>query len=168
MQLATVRILSACVLAALSSGAAPAFAATDTTTFQVSATIAQDCNLSASNLSFGAYDASSGSVLDGSSSISVYCSNGTAYSVALSVGTGGGSFTGRTLNGGGGNLGFNLYTTAGRTIVWGDGTGATNAISGSGTGLLTAVTHTVYGRIAAGQDLAAGTYTSTITVTVTF
>ncbi len=150
------------------AGVTPVMAATDTSTFTVSATIVQDCNLSATNLVFGNYDASDGSPLDGTTPINVYCSSGTPYSLALNVGSGGGTFTGRTMSGGGGNLGFNLYTSAAHSVVWGDSTGATNTVSGTGAGLLTAATHTVYGRIAAGQDLAPGAYASTITVTVTF
>ena len=154
--------------AAMIAGIAQVMAATDTTTFTVSATIVQDCNLSATNLAFGNYDAAGGSPLDATSPIDVYCSNGTPYSLALNVGSGGGTFASRTMSGGGGNLGFNLYTSAAHTVVWGDGTGATAAIDGTGVGLLTAATHTVYGRVASGQDLAPGAYASTITVTVTF
>jgi spore coat protein U-like protein len=155
--------------AALSLGAASAVpAATDTTTFTVSASIVADCNLSAANLSFGAYDASSGTPLDATSSINVYCSNGLTYDVALNIGSGGGTFATRTLASGGNTLNFNLYSNAGRSSIWGDGTGSTATVAGSGAGLLTAATHTVYGRIPSGQERTDGSYASTITVTVTF
>lgn len=148
--------------------ASPALAATDTTTFTVSANIVADCNLSATNLAFGSYDAAGASPLDATSSISVYCSNGLAYDMALNVGSGGGTFTTRTLASGGNTLNFNLYSNAGLSTIWGDGTGTTGTLSGTGTGLLSAIAHTVYGRIASGQDRAIGSYASTITVTVTF
>lgn len=145
-----------------------AHAATDTATFSVSASIADACDVQATNHSFGAYSPASGTALDGTSTVSVYCTVGTAYTLALNVGTGGGNFTGRLMASGGNSLGYNLYTTAGRTTVWGDGSGATATQSGSGTGLLTAVTHTVYGRIPINQDSAPGSYSSTVTVTLTF
>jgi spore coat protein U-like protein len=69
---------------------------------------------------------------------------------------------------GGNQMSYNLYTTNARSTVWGDGSGSTGTISGNGSGLLTAAQHIVYGRIAINQDVAPGSYTSTVTVTVTF
>jgi spore coat protein U-like protein len=69
---------------------------------------------------------------------------------------------------GGNELVYNLYTSAARTTVWGDGSGATSTVSGVGAGLLTASTHTVYGRIGVNQDANPGSYSSTVTVTLTF
>ncbi len=143
-------------------------AGTSTTTFPVSAVINSACSVTASALTFGAYNPTSGSPLDGTSTISVYCTVGSAYTVALDIGTGGGAFTTRSIANGGNVLDYNLYTSSARTTVWGDGTGATSTVAGSGAGLLTPSTQTVYGRVSALQDKPAGTYTSTITVTVTF
>jgi spore coat protein U-like protein len=143
-------------------------AGTSTTTFPVSAVINSACSVTASALSFGAYNPTSGSPLDGTSAISVYCTVGSAYAVALDVGTGGGAYAARTIANGANVLDYNLYTSGAHTTVWGDGTGSTSTVAGSGSGLLTASTQTVYGRVSALQDKPAGTYTSTITVTVTF
>jgi spore coat protein U-like protein len=149
---------------------APMFcdASTSTTTFPVSAVINSACSVTASALSFGAYNPTSGSPLDGTSAISVYCTVGSTYTVALDIGTGGGGYTARAIANGANVLDYNLYTSSARSTVWGDGTGATSTVAGTGAGLLTASTQTVYGRVAALQDKPAGTYTSTITVTVTF
>ena len=58
---------------------------------------------------------------DSTSTIGVNCTGTTPYSIDLDVGSGGGSFVNRTLaNGTGGTLIYNLYTTAARTVVWGD------------------------------------------------
>jgi spore coat protein U-like protein len=168
MHRSVARIVGALAATLAMVGAPAVLAATDTTTFTVSANIVADCNLSATNLSFGTYDAAAGSALDGTSTVSVYCSNGLSYDIALNVGSGGGTFATRSLANGGNTLNFNLYSNAGRTTIWGDGTGSTSTVTGSGSGLLSAVTHTVYGRVAAGQDRAIGSYASTITVTVTF
>jgi spore coat protein U-like protein len=164
------RIYRRCVTAAALTLIAPMFcdAGTATTTFPVSAVISSACSVTASALSFGAYNPTSGSPLDGTSAISVYCTVGSAYTVALDIGTGGGGYTARAIANGANVLDYNLYTSSARTTVWGDGTGATSAVAGSGAGLLTPSTQTVYGRIAALQDKPAGTYTSTITVTVNF
>lgn len=157
----------AIVVALLACGVPHAMAATDTTTFAASATVLSDCNLTASDMAFGNYDATAGA-LDASSAIAVYCTLGTNYTISLNVGTGGGTYVGRTLNNGANTLNFNLYTNAARTTVWGDGTAATSTVAGTGGGLLTAANHTVYGRVTAGQERPLGLYSSTIVVTVTF
>src|SRR5437868_9911714 len=110
-------------------------AGTTTTTFPVSAVINSACSVTASALSFGAYNPTSGSPLDGTSSISVYCTVGSAYTVALDIGTGGGAYTARGIANGANVLDYNLYTSSARTTVWGDGTGATSTVGGSGAGL---------------------------------
>ena len=145
-----------------------ATAATDTATFSVTANIVDACDVQATNHAFGAYSPSSSTALDATSTLSVYCTVGTSYSLALNVGSGGGTFTGRKMVSGGNELLYNLYTSSARTTVWGDGSGATGTVSGSGTGLLTAATHTVYGRIGVNQDVNPGSYSSTVTVTLTF
>ena len=65
-------------------------------------------------------------------------------------------------------LQYNLYKDAAYAQIWGNGTGGTvtlvNTNSGSGVG----PTHTIYGRIPAGQDLPVGVYTDTIVITITF
>jgi spore coat protein U-like protein len=143
-------------------------AATDTATFNVTASIVDACDVQAANLAFGNYSPSAGSALDGSSSVSVYCTVGTPYALALNVGSGGGTYAARKMLSGSNEIVYNLYTSAARTTVWGDGTSSTGTVSGTGAGLLTASAHTVYGRIGIGQDSAPGAYTSTITVTLTF
>ncbi len=145
-----------------------AVAATDDATFSVTASVLAACDVQATNHAFGTYSPASGTPLDGSSTVSVYCTVGTPYTLSLNVGTGGGTFASRKMTSGSNELLYNLYTASNRTTVWGDGSGSTNTISGNGTGLLTAATHTVYGRVTTAQDVAPGSYTSTVTVTVTF
>jgi spore coat protein U-like protein len=86
----------------------------------------------------------------------------------LNVGTGGGTFSARTLLNGAATLDFNLYRDAAYAQIWGDGTASTFTVAGTGSGLLTANTITVYGQIPVSQDKPTGTYTSTITVTVNY
>ena len=63
-------------------------------------------------------------------------------------------------------LGYNLYTTTGDTTVWGDGTGSTASVAGTGTG--SNQTLTVYGKIPTGETSLSGTYSDTITATITY
>jgi len=141
---------------------------TATGTFTVQAVINAACNVSATTLNFGAYNPASATVLSGTSTINVYCTGGSPYTTALNVGSGGGTFATRTLSSGGNTLNFNLYRDAAYSQVWGDGTASTYTVAGTGSGLLTANTVTVYGEIPISQDKPVGTYTSTITVTVTY
>ncbi|MGH8651889.1 MAG: spore coat protein U domain-containing protein [Gammaproteobacteria bacterium] len=62
------RSIRHCLTALLLGLVSPmALAATDTTTFDVTATIVAACDVSATNLGFGDYDPSSGTTLDGNS-----------------------------------------------------------------------------------------------------
>lgn len=146
-------------------------AATATTTFQVTATVVSSCTASAPALAFGNYDTNSATAATTSTTISVYCTTGTGFTTGLDVGVNGGDYvTGRLMLGGtnGDSLGYNLYTDATYTTVWGDGTGATSTVAGVGTGPLVAVSQTVYGRVPAQQNISADSYSDTITVTVTY
>lgn len=60
---------------------------------------------------------------------------------------------------------YNLYREAGRLTNWGNTVG-TDTVGGTGTGLV--VNSTVYGRVPIQTPPAPGTYTDTITVTVTY
>lgn len=166
-QMTRCRLLASSTLLLCISGSAVQ-AATTTTTFNVSATISAACNVTATDLAFGAYNPASGTALDGSSTLSVACTSGTTYTLALDVGSAGGSFTGRTMASGANTLAYNLFTSAARTTVWGDGSGSTTTVSGTGSGVLTNNSHTVYGRIGIGQDKPVGSYGSTITVSLNF
>jgi spore coat protein U-like protein len=143
-------------------------ATTTSNTFTVQAVISSSCNVSATTLNFGTYDPTSATALNGTSTVSIFCTSGTPYAAALNVGSGGGSFTARTVANGGNTLNYNLFRDAARSQVWGDASGSTFTVSGTGSGLLTANNLTVYGEIATAQDKPPGTYTSTVTVTVSY
>jgi spore coat protein U-like protein len=148
-------------------------AATDTANLSVTASVAANCTISTSTLAFGAYDpvvSHSASALEGTGTVSVTCTNGSAVTVAL--GEGANADAGSTadvplrrLNDGGvNNLSYFLYSDVGRTTVWG---GTTDSdVEHTGTGTSTDLT--VYGRIPAGQNVPAAAYTDTVVATVTF
>jgi len=65
----------------------------------------------------------------------------------------------------------NCTTTSALNTIFGDGTATTAMDSGTGTGMANAFTYTVYGQLpdsATNQASTPGTYTDTITVTVTY
>jgi spore coat protein U-like protein len=160
------------VVIGLLTVAAAAYAATKTTTFQVTANVTNNCFIdSASTLAFGAYDPSSATPLDGTSSVVVRCTNKTPFTLSLNAGTTtGGNFTNRLMTDGTDTLQYNLYTTAARTTVWGDGTGGTSTVPGTGSGLSAgqSKTTTVFGRIPVQPNAVAGNYSDTVTVTITY
>lgn len=120
------------------------------------------CTVDAPGANFGNYDVFSEQSLDGAGTISVSCDASTEYTLSLSAG--GGSYALRAMASGANTLAYNLYTDATYTVIWGDGTGNTATVSGSGI----ASNHTIYGRIPARQNAFVGSYTDTITVTLDF
>lgn len=121
------------------------------------------CSVNTVSVAFGSYDPLSGLDLDGVGSVRVQCAPASGYAISLS--TGSGSFATRLLQSGAASLAYNLYTQVSRSIVWGDGTGGTSTVAGSGSDQ----THTVYGRIPGNQISAtAGNYADLIVVTVEF
>ncbi len=128
---------------------------------------AAQCSASANGVAFGSYNSLAGLAVDSVGSVSVSCVLSLGYTISLSPG-GAGSFAPRQLNNGGNTLNYNLYTNPTYLTVWGDGSGGTGTVPGSIGLLLLPVNHVVYGRIPAGQNAAAGSYTDTISVTVTY
>lgn len=149
---------------ALAFAPSSASATTATTTFAVSTTVTNTCTISASALTFAAYT----SAADASTStLTINCTNLGLYTVALDKGLGtGASVTTRYMTNGAYTLGYSLYTQVGHTTVWGDGTSSTVTQAGTGTGA--AQTLTVYGLIPASENSISGSYSDTITATITY
>ena len=131
------------------------------------------CSVTATGVSFPAYASPGSTNSDGTGDIAVTCNADlvagvSSYTIAIS--TGSGAFTNRKLISGANFLNYNLYTDSARSIVWGDGTGSTQMVSDSYLILLTPSTrhYTPYGRVPGSQNKPAGTYTDTVTVTVTY
>jgi spore coat protein U-like protein len=136
---------------------------TVTTTFAVTATLLKDCAVSATNMIFGNY---TGAVNNVTSTVSVTCTSTTTYTVGLSAGLAtGATVTTRKMQNGTALLPYALYSNSGRTTNWGN-TAATGWVAGTGTGIAQPLT--VYGQIAAGHFVTPGSYTDTITATVTY
>lgn len=145
----------------------PACAATDTDTFQVSITIQGACQVVATNtLDFGTQGILA-SDIDATTTLSVQCTDGTAYDIGLDAGTGAGAtIATRKMTGpASATIDYLIYSDPGRTQLWGVSIPA-DTVSGTGDGAQQ--DYTVYGRVPGQTTPAAGTYTDTITVTVTF
>ncbi len=124
------------------------------------------CTVSATGASFGVFDPLENVAVDTTGTITVTCSPAASYNIELSAGHAG-TYSPRTMIGPGGRtLDYNLFRDASRTTVWGDGIGGTSTVGGSDSG--SGTSHTLYGRIPAGQNPYVGTYSDSISVTVTF
>ncbi len=125
---------------------------------------AANCSIATTSVAFGTYDVFAASPNDsGTGTVTVDC-KGSSGEVTLSTGQSG-VYASRKMTSGANALSYNLYTSAARSTIWGDGTGGSSSITA---GKNATTTLTVYGRIPAGQDAAAGTYTDSVTATVTF
>jgi spore coat protein U-like protein len=168
-------VLSAALgLAALSTIASDALAETATDNLVVSATIANNCTISAGSIAFGAYDpigANLGAPLDATGTVTVHCTEGSSASIRLSQGANPdtGSSTEavpvrRLKSAENKHLEYFLFSDTERTTVWGNDETAQVGHAGDGT----PTPLTVWGRIPAGQNVPAGTYNDTVIATVTF
>ncbi len=164
------RLCGAAALAFLAAGAAtPGQAATATTTFAVTATVLSGCAVTATDLIFGNYSSVSATPADTTSTVTAICTAGIAYTLAADPGTGAGATeAARSMTGivTGGALNYLMYTNAGHTTLWGDGTLGTTTFGG--TAALVPQNYTVFGRAPALQHPAAGLYADLVTVTLTF
>jgi len=135
-----------------------------TTTFSVTVTVAANCAISANNLAFGTY---AGSLISSTSIITATCTSGTTYNVGLNAGTAtGATVTNRSMAGpASALLSYKLFSNSGYTANWGNTVG-TDTVAGTGTG--SAQSLTVYGQVPAGQLSTPGSYTDTITATITY
>jgi spore coat protein U-like protein len=113
-------------------------------------------------VAFGFYDPTLATPTDSTGTITYTCT--TAALVTLSTG-GSGTFNPRRMSAGANLLNYNLYADAARTQVWGDfSAGTTIRIANAGTGVLLSV----YGRVPVAQNVNAGSYVDTVTVTFFF
>lgn len=125
--------------------------------------------VTATNLNFGNYNAASPSATTATMAVTVRCVRAIdtlpPFVVSLSRGSSP-TYTPRTMTSGANTLQYNIFNTAAYLSIWGDGTGGTQTRSYGGGG--NAAVGTGFGRIPAGQYVAAGSYADTITVTVTY
>jgi spore coat protein U-like protein len=121
---------------------------------------------SVSAVDFGTYNVfSAQSNNNGVGSITIQCQNGMpTFVVNLSSGQSN-NYLSRVMRSSGNSLNYNLYTSAARNVVWGDGTGGSSTLTVNRN---TITTLSVFGKIPAGQDVAVGAYTDNINTTISF
>ncbi|MEK9501363.1 Csu type fimbrial protein [Gaopeijia maritima] len=155
------------VVTALCAVGPQSLSAQSTAEFDVSITVENSCTIAVTDLDFGTVSDLT-SAQDAATTGSVTCTGATPVSVSFNAGTVAGStMAARLLGFGAETITFNLYRDSGRTEVLGDGTGGTVTIDFTSTGGADGLS--VFGRTAAGQNpKPAGTYSSTITATVTW
>ena len=142
-------------------------AAQQSTQFQVAMTIQAECRLtSATDLAFGNTGVIQ-TAITSTSTIGVQCTNTTPYNIGLNAGNGAGAtVTARRLtSGAGATVTYQLFRDAARTLNWGN-TAGTDTLAGTGNGAVQSLT--VYGSVPPQSTPAAGNYTDTVQVTVTY
>ena len=146
--------------------------------FLAADTMAATCSAASPGLSFGNYNVFSAAVVNMNGTISITCSRvlgetsvTVSYEIFLSTGQSN-SFVQRQMKSGTNTLGYNLYRANNHAVVWGDGTGSTQTVTGSlnlnNANPTRTVSKTVFGQIPALQDVAVGIYGDNVQVTVIY
>lgn len=146
--------------------------AEETANLAVSATVAANCSITTTALTFGSYDpivTNASADRDATGAVNITCTQDAPVQITLSQGanadTGStGADPLRRMTDGTDFLSYDLYSNAGRTTIWGDDT--TVDVESTGTGV--EEVHTVYGRIPGGQNASVGSYSDTVVATVIF
>ena len=130
------------------------------------------CVVSLTSVAFGTYDRFSPSPSDTVGNLSISCISGnpaaSTFTVALSPGNSGNASQ-RNMLLGSNPLYYNLYTDAAHSIIWGDDSGGGQSVTSSfPPASRTAKLFSIYGRIPELQNVPAGAYRDSITVTVTY
>ena len=129
------------------------------------------CTVSATGVNFGAYDVFVANPLDSTGTVTVTCDQAPPPDVVISIGPSGtsGAFIPRQMRSAStpDRLNYNLFTNAGRSSVWGDGAPGTSTVFLKNVKKNRPAVTTIYGRIPAGQNVSVGTYSDSLTVTIT-
>ena len=136
-----------------------------TATFTVTAMVTANCTISAGALAFGNYVPQSQTLT--TAALTVTCTNTTTYNVGLDGGIGSQSsgYTRYMTGPGSSQIPYHMFSDSGRSTDWGNTVG-TDTVAGTGTG--SAQTMTVYGTIYTSHYATPGTYTDTVTATITY
>ena len=161
-------LLAVTFLGLVSSGLVPAGSSTGL--LAVGTSIFDICATSTGNVAMGNYTGAQ--LLSSSGGEGIYCTNGTSARVTFDQGTNAGTGSTcvaplRRMKSASGNfMNYNLYTNASLGTVW--GCDATQGVSATGQGILVKAATNPTVMVPAGQDLPAGSYSDTITMTVSY
>jgi len=143
------------------------------------AVLAGSCSISSTGLAFGAYQPlnfagklTSANVTS-TARVEIFCTDiitGGTYTISLGPGNYSGADNGNfryLSNGGTPYMAYNFYTDVNHATIWGNIPGS--LITGSIPTGTSNPSHTVYGKVPAGQNtLKSGSYSDTLTMTVTY
>jgi spore coat protein U-like protein len=129
------------------------------------------CTVSATGVNFGAYDVFVTTPLDSTGTVTVTCDQAPPADITISIGPSGtsGGFIPRQMRSASSSdrLNYNLFINAGRSTVWGDGAAGTSTFFLKNVKKNRPAVTTIYGRIPPGQDVSVGSYSDSLTVTIT-
>jgi len=127
----------------------------------VTANVASNCLVSATNLNFGSASVLN-TMVSSTSNVGVQCTNGTAYQIGLSAGQHavGGN---RNMSSGASLITYGLYQDAAHVQPWDS---VANQKNGVGTGLTS--NQTVFGLVPVQPSVPAGSYADTVQVIVSY
>jgi spore coat protein U-like protein len=170
------RTLLAAAVAAVVGLSLNASANVSNTTFTVTLVVQKTCNVNTvTNVNLGTVNAGALPAI-ANGTFTVACSNTTPYYIGLAPNsttstTGAGNMNGQTAGNTGTLIAYQLYQNAGGTTVWGNTattTSAGNGESGTGAGMTTPTTFTVYAGVTGSTNVTPDTYKDTVTVNVNF
>lgn len=137
-------------------------------TFQVTANVLRECQVSTFTLPFGNYDPVSAHLttpLNASTTVNVFCTRGVTGQVSMSAGNNPVG-SARQLAFGANRIQYNIFREAARTSVW----NTVNRLSGTSTSKATPLGGGLigYGQIPPGQPAVPGSYFDTLVATVEY
>ncbi|WP_158753209.1 spore coat U domain-containing protein [Dyella sp. S184] len=151
-----------------------ASAATQPTSFAVTATVINDCVISSTNIAFGNYDPTVATVITAQGAVTALCTMGDVVSVGLNQGLtpGTGSTAAvpvRQMVNGTNDLPYHIYIASSGTTEWGTGTVGTNEPAAqTSASVLIPLSFVTYGSLPAHANVPAGSYSDTVVATVTY
>jgi spore coat protein U-like protein len=137
------------------------------------ATVLADANVSVTSMDFGSTSTLSSNI-DATATITVQATNTTPYSIGLDNGVNASGSQRRMQLGATSNyINYGLYIDSARTSPWSTTSSATSCTGGAGTcvtgtGTGSSQTVTIYGRVPTQSVPAAGTFSDSVVITVTF
>ena len=123
--------------------------------------LAASCSVTSPGISFGAYDPLRDVDTNGTGSIQLACDEPVTATVILARS---GPSLDRMMTNGISQLVYGLYADPQRNTIWGDGMGGSQTVTVQGT----SISQPVYGKILKRQQVTAGSYNDTITVTISY
>jgi spore coat protein U-like protein len=155
----------------LAGGSREAQSGSATSSLNVTMGVSNNCTISTTPVAFGAYDpvvTNAAAALDGTGTVSIACTKNASATVGLALGANASASQRRMSDGAGtpSYANYELYQDTTRLVVW--GTSGAGLLSPTAAPSKAARSFTVYGRVAAGQDIPAGAYTDVVVATVNF